>query len=807
MRRFVSVKLMLLVVLILLIFDYEIHPSNKASFRKEKETLIDSIGEIKKKPTRIVRSLPEGNAQKKYITCEMAVTIDPVVWDRYVEDNRSIEYARQQITSVVTELVQGLNDIYAPVDFDGKYHFNNIRFKIKKLYLEEFRSFCQPGNSTVNPISNPFCGANIKESSMLELYSQFNWNDYCISLLVTDRYFNGSYSDGFQGDANLNVGVCARQRKDSQNRATTRNVAWINFGKKNRSMELMQVLLGHQVGHLLGSPDDHPVECIPQGNNGKYIMSKTLISKVQENSKRFSTCSLRNISMVLDAIQDGKKVNCFAEWKGATCGNGIVEEWEQCDCPVNDSKCQKCCYPSPITINEFQEALKTSGCKLRPGATCTSNEGPCCSSNCTFLPVDYPCQTMGSGGCLEISSCSGKSAHCPRNESRSDSGHCDTRNQHFTTFSPYDNGGASESFTTTEKIAINLTNTQDDSKPTIAANFYTTSDITTPVLDKKYIFSTITTAKYIDEKIEPSTKDKAVLEQYTTASNTNLREDTYLSSMNENVTTASAAKFTADFLAGQDGTVLITDEKMANSTSSFIYGSSSVSSAISDNVTVAIFAIITNDFSSGQYTTPLDTDHGMDTTSTVKNTSNHEKSNSTLVFDETATAQNTEELFVEEDSNISVIDDMGLKTTFLEHIRNFSIGKSNIASDGNEIISEQDFGSKIVENKTLESVTNFTEKVNIEQNRIELIKDDIVIQLEPTENINLKTVEDTTELITEKNATSSKKLPPNPEKTYFARKILIICIVVLLLVSFIYFMTIRCKSPISNREIIPLQTV
>lgn len=46
------------------------------------------------------------------------------------------------------------------------------------------------------------------------------------------------------------------------------------------------------------------------------------------------------------------------------CGNGLVEEGEQCDCGYNDECKDPCCY------NADEEADKK--CKLQPGKTCRS---------------------------------------------------------------------------------------------------------------------------------------------------------------------------------------------------------------------------------------------------------------------------------------------------------------------------------------------------------------------------------------------------------------------------------------------------
>lgn len=56
---------------------------------------------------------------------------------------------------------------------------------------------------------------------------------------------------------------------------------------------------------------DYPSECRPGGVNGNYIMFASATSGDRPNNSKFSTCSIGNISNVLDAIEVEKKWNCF----------------------------------------------------------------------------------------------------------------------------------------------------------------------------------------------------------------------------------------------------------------------------------------------------------------------------------------------------------------------------------------------------------------------------------------------------------------------------------------------------------------
>lgn len=57
---------------------------------------------------------------------------------------------------------------------------------------------------------------------------------------------------------------------------------------------------------------DYPNKCRPGGTDGNFIMFASATSGDRPNNSKFSECSVRNISSVLDAIiHDSKKHNCF----------------------------------------------------------------------------------------------------------------------------------------------------------------------------------------------------------------------------------------------------------------------------------------------------------------------------------------------------------------------------------------------------------------------------------------------------------------------------------------------------------------
>jgi hypothetical protein len=109
--------------------------------------------------------------------------------------------------------------------------------------------------------------------------------------------------------------------------------------------------------------------CVPTSTNpnepaGNYIMFASATSGDRSNNNKFSECSIRNMTNVLDAVLNGNngKINCFVESEEAFCGNAIREEGEVCDCGflADCNKTDSCCY--------HQESDKK--CTLKPHAEC-----------------------------------------------------------------------------------------------------------------------------------------------------------------------------------------------------------------------------------------------------------------------------------------------------------------------------------------------------------------------------------------------------------------------------------------------------
>nr|CAG4640693.1 EOG090X02I4 [Eulimnadia texana] len=365
------------------------------------------------------RSLPKPETKS---TCSLFIQTDPLLWKHiYEQEKRNAENTRKEITSLIAQHVKAVNLIYMDTRFDGKYPHRMTRFEVQRIKIDDYEA-CQ---FNYRGEENKFCLPNIDVSNFLNLHSQADHSDFCLAYVFTYRDFTGGTLGlaWVASPSGASGGVCERHKSYTENiagypRTTKRslNTGIITFVNYNSRVppKVSQLTLAHEIGHNFGSPHDYPAYCRPGGQNGNYIMFASATSGDRPNNSKFSTCSVGNISSVLDSIYEGKKKNCFTDWKGAFCGNKIVEEGEECDCGYDDAECEeKCCYPRIVTEEDRKRDPNAQGCKRRPGAQCSPSEGQCCSSQCTFISLSARQQCKEDGECSGASFCNGQTPRCP----------------------------------------------------------------------------------------------------------------------------------------------------------------------------------------------------------------------------------------------------------------------------------------------------------------------------------------------------------------------------------------------------------
>ncbi|NXX85055.1 ADA32 protein, partial [Urocolius indicus] len=163
------------------------------------------------------------------------------------------------------------------------------------------------------------------------------------------------------------------------------------------ALESFSILLAQLLGRSLGMSYDPPGACHCPGH--VCLMSPEALRF--SGAKALSSCSIRDFGSFLrraggSCLFHSPRGSGERQRRAATCGNGLREPPEQCDCGSRE-RClkDKCC---------------TETCRLVPGAQCSS--GLCCK-NCQFRKKYWPCRAAADTQCDVAEFCSGASASCP----------------------------------------------------------------------------------------------------------------------------------------------------------------------------------------------------------------------------------------------------------------------------------------------------------------------------------------------------------------------------------------------------------
>lgn len=331
----------------------------------------------------------------------VGIATDCNYWEEFDED-------REAIRSNVIDLVNRASALYEDTF--------SISLGIRNLTVID--QACNEAESESAPW-NLACSDRVNLNDRLNLFSQWrgNHNDNnAYWTLLTTCNTDSAVGLAWRGQ------LCREGASDATD-SGGRNETIAATNVVVRTSAEWQIF-AHETGHTFGAvhdctESDCPVSqdaqpCCPLSAdscdaNGRFIMNPSTGERIED----FSRCSIGNICSGLlrnvdgECLTDNRNVGTIT---GSQCGNGIVEEGEDCDCGgADDCDDNDCCNPET--------------CEFRDGAQCDPTNEDCCNDQCEFASSGTVCRAS-TGDCDPEETCPGDSGNCPSDNHLDDGDSC-----------------------------------------------------------------------------------------------------------------------------------------------------------------------------------------------------------------------------------------------------------------------------------------------------------------------------------------------------------------------------------------------
>lgn len=330
--------------------------------------------------------------------CSLLLVVDTLFY-RHV--------GRQSIPTTVNYvlgLIDRVNKIYMNTTWsnDGDQEsepYNQIGFTVRSLHIHDSFQLTSENEKHYNMETDRTWGAK----EFLENFSRHadsRW--FCLAHLLTYRKFDSTVLGlAFVASARPGSigGICSEryERDGFISYFNTGISTSLSISGETLITRQADLVVAHELGHNFGAEhDSQGTKCAPKSDKGgAYLMHAYSVQGFDRNNRIFSPCSRTSIWQVLRR----KSHQCFSSLEKEYCGNGIVENGEECD--------------GGDVGRKYEDQCCDSKCRLRPGATCSDRHSLCCQ-NCQITPATQICRLEEQFSCKQAAYCDGSNAECPK---------------------------------------------------------------------------------------------------------------------------------------------------------------------------------------------------------------------------------------------------------------------------------------------------------------------------------------------------------------------------------------------------------
>jgi len=189
--------------------------------------------------------------------------------------------------------------------------------------------------------------SDLSPEDYIRMFSKTFLDRHCLGILFSNKAFPRRVLGlAWRGDPAKKSGICQKRQS-----GTGVNLNSLFITLRTETMERIPLRMGilnllHEILHAFGaSHDPKDTKSNAEGKEGRYLMSRYSNSGTKENHAKLSFWSKQSIRQVLS---DQRMSFCLHRVDTPFCGDGVVQDGEECDCGLmEDCISKKSCCVQP----------------------------------------------------------------------------------------------------------------------------------------------------------------------------------------------------------------------------------------------------------------------------------------------------------------------------------------------------------------------------------------------------------------------------------------------------------------------------